>query len=84
VCVPWDNHQNQRQQWSGIKQSLLASNHLGYKKKKEKEKRKRKSEQRGCNGLNMLDPESGTIWRSGYVLVGGSMSLWRWALRVSS
>jgi hypothetical protein len=34
-----------------------------------------------CGGLNMLGPESGTI-RCG--LVGGSVSLWRWALRPSS
>jgi hypothetical protein len=32
-----------------------------------------------CDGLNMLGPGSGTIRRC--VLVGGSVSLWAWALR---
>ena len=34
-----------------------------------------------CGDLNMLDPESGTIRRRG--LVGGSVSLWGWAMRPS-
>jgi hypothetical protein len=32
-----------------------------------------------CGGLNMIGPESDTIRRCG--LVGGSVSLWGWALR---
>jgi hypothetical protein len=32
----------------------------------------------GCDGLNMLDPGSGTIRRCG--LAGVSVSLWSWAL----
>jgi hypothetical protein len=35
-----------------------------------------------CGGLNMLGPGSGTISRCGHV--GGSVSLWGWALRPSS
>ena len=35
-----------------------------------------------CGGLNTLGPGSGTIRR--YGLVGGSVSLWEWALRSSS
>ena len=35
-----------------------------------------------CNGLYMLSPGSGTIWRCGPVGVG--VSLWVWALRPSS
>jgi hypothetical protein len=34
-----------------------------------------------CGGLNMLGPGTGTIRRRG--LVGGSVSLWGWALRPS-
>jgi hypothetical protein len=37
---------------------------------------------RCCGGLNMLNLGSGTIGRCG--LVGGSVSLWGWALRPSS
>jgi len=33
-------------------------------------------------GLNMLGPESGTLWRCG--LAGGTISLWAWDLRPSS
>jgi hypothetical protein len=32
-----------------------------------------------CGGLNMLDPRSSTIRRCG--LVGGSVTLWGWAMR---
>ena len=35
-----------------------------------------------CGGLNMFGQGSGTVRRCG--LVGGSLSLWRWALRSSS
>ena len=35
-----------------------------------------------CGGLNMLGPGNGTVRRCG--LVGGSVSLWGWALEVSS
>jgi hypothetical protein len=31
-----------------------------------------------CDGLYMLGPGSGTLWRCG--LVGVSVSLWKWAL----
>jgi hypothetical protein len=31
-----------------------------------------------CDGLNMLGPEDGTLWR--YGLVGVGVSLWAWAL----
>jgi len=34
-----------------------------------------------CGGLNMLGPHCGIIRRCG--LVGGSVSLWVWALRTS-
>jgi hypothetical protein len=36
----------------------------------------------GCDGLNMLGPESGAIRM--YGLAGVSVSLWVWALRQSS
>jgi hypothetical protein len=32
-----------------------------------------------CDGLYMLSPGSGTIWRCG--LVGAGVSLWAWLLR---
>ena len=37
---------------------------------------------RDCGGLNMLGPESGSFRRCG--LVGGSVSLWLWVLRLES